>query len=276
MQLYNDNYKVYDRNHRLEIALISTIGERNEQQDCAGYEFIRDEGLAVVCDGMGGMECGRQAAAVGVETMLEAYKGIFAQVYDRTDADTVNPHTFLVKTAEDADSLVAGLIDSEGHKGTAGSTMVAVLISGQKLYWISVGDSRIYFYRNREMVRVTTDHTYQAVLDEQLSSGKISREEYESELYRGKALVSYLGVNGMQLIDANDIAFGLEKNDRLLLLTDGFYRLVSDEELRECLENNIDINDAAMAIEQLAMSRESASPKDNRTMALLEIKQMDF
>jgi len=107
-----------------------------------------------------------------------------------------------------------------------------------------------------------------------LETGQISEEKYRSESEeRGEALVSFLGVGGLEVIDRNEIPFELEKNDKILLASDGLYKIISEEEISKILENFSNLNDALGALE-LRAAREAKKnniTRDNMTMALIKI-----
>ncbi len=79
-------------------------------------------------------------------------------------------------------------------KLNAGSTLVAVMLdSSRNLYWNSVGDSRLYLFRDGDFAQITQDHNYTTVLLEKLNAGMIDREEFNSENLKGEALISFFG-----------------------------------------------------------------------------------
>ena len=75
----------------------------------------------------------------------------------------------------------------------SGSTVVAVLIKGASMHFISVGDSRIYLCRGKTLTQLNREHTYASDLDEKAAKGEISLEEAMSDPQR-KALTSYIGM----------------------------------------------------------------------------------
>ena len=71
--LYNSEQQlITDENPSFCFAALSVIGDRDEQQDSFGYSFGKEEGMIVVCDGMGGLEGGKIAGKLAVETFLDA------------------------------------------------------------------------------------------------------------------------------------------------------------------------------------------------------------
>ena len=58
------------------IARYSIVGDREYQQDLCAYAENGGLLLAVLCDGMGGMEGGEKAAEAGVSTMLGLFQSM--------------------------------------------------------------------------------------------------------------------------------------------------------------------------------------------------------
>ena len=265
MQNHKDNFQIYDENSLFEIAVTSVIGEREEQQDSFGYEIKPDEGIVVICDGMGGHNGGKLASSIAVDMLIRKYSEVYP---------IHNVHSVLIDTIEEADRRIASLADESGNYLQAGSTVVIAFIRGKTLHWISVGDSRIYLYRNGELVQATEDHVYQTILDKKKDQGLIDELEYQSKSLQGEALISFLGVNGLPKIDTNDNPFTLIKDDKILLMSDGLYKLVSNDEIGRILSNFTNIEDALNALELKAqkVSKTSKISRDNMTVALIKIK----
>lgn len=265
MVFEKDNYSFYGENEFFELAVFSSIGGRTDQQDSAGYEFTQNGGIVTVCDGMGGHDGGKLASSHAVSRVLELYLS--------KDADT-KIYEFLLDSAERIDSEIAAITYPDGTKMQAGSTIVCAVIEDKHFHWLSVGDSRIYLSRGEEFVKITTDHNYLTRLDQYLSCGQITKEKYEAELHKSDALVSFLGVSGISMIDCNEMPFILNTNDKIILATDGLYKLISDDQIKSLTENFSNISDAVQALE-LKVRRIAAQKKigrDNMTAVIIKIK----
>ncbi len=265
MKICNDNYSCFDENDFFQVALLSVLGDREEQQDSAGFELKQTEGVVCVCDGMGGHEGGKMVSNLAVDCLLTSY----LDAYPCDDA-----HNLLVEAAKKANTDIMSLKHDDGSKMQAGTTTVSAIIKKDKLYWVSVGDSRLYLFRNNESVRATVDHNYRLALDEAFNAGIINEDKYNQELHRGEALISFLGVGKLNLIDSNEKPVSLLKNDKLLLMSDGLYKLLSDEEIGKIVFNFANISEAIQALEIKAKKKAKSSniQRDNMTIALIKIK----
>ena len=151
----------------------------------------------------------------------------------------------------------------------AGTTLASVAISGNRLYWLSVGDSRIYIFRRNEMVQVTNDHNYFYRLNQQLADGLISRSKYHEEAGNGEALISFIGMGGILLMDLNEAGFSLQAGDTVLLCTDGLYRSVPDDEMLKIVVSSSTAEEAIRCLKKTIADK--AYPwQDNYTCILIK------
>lgn len=261
---YQDNYVLYETNEYLEISLYSTIGHRSEQQDRVGYELKDNGGLIVLCDGMGGHEGGSLASNIAVEDFIQAYQGYTGDE---------NPQQFLLQMVDLLDRKISSLKKPDCTKMRAGSTLSAILLEQNKLSWVSVGDSRIYISRKDEFVQVTRDHHYKMLLDEKKEQGLISETEYNSEISKGNVLISFLGVNGLPYVEYNSAPLEVLSGDIIVLISDGIYKLLSDEEIQEQLKIGFSLENILKNIHMLTKQKSMANniKQDNISIALIKI-----
>lgn len=248
---------------RYDLAIASGIGQRDSQQDAAYLAATDDDLVAVVCDGMGGIEGGQLASMTAVEAFVEYY-----QVYSQQcNAD----FSWMHSAAAAVDDIVYGLSDSSGKRIGAGTTLICAAVHDDSLYWLSVGDSRIYILRNDEIAQVTNDHNYFLRLNQQRAEGSISQEKYHQEARSGEALISFIGMGGLTLVDLTDEGFHLYPGDVVLLCTDGLYRTVKEDEIKTIVCESTTMREASDYLEQLIAHRELAY-QDNYTFILIKMK----
>ena len=260
-----DAQRVADGNKSFELRIVTVPGDRPEQQDSFGYQLHTNEGLVILCDGMGGLSGGSRASDLAVTRILDTYD----QRYPSYD-----PETLLKEAVVMADADVAALKGADGRALGAGSTCVAVIIKERKLFWNSVGDSRAYLFRNGEFEQFTLDHTYDTVLKEQINAGEITEKEYEGELKNAEKLVSYLGLGNLDLMDYNSTPLALKENDRILIVTDGLYKLLDKDEIGRIMDNFADPGELADVLEARAKAkaRREMYKRDNTTIIVIQIK----
>lgn len=238
------------------------IGSRKTQEDSFGYsnisnaEEIAQRGVfAVLADGMGGLSHGKQISDYVVTAMLN--------MFQKLDYALPIPMQ-LEKIIEQINNEVSNQF-SEGGKSVAGSTVVAALFFKTKLYWVSVGDSRIYLLRDGFLYQMNEDHDY---LNQLL--GDCIRENIDlSDVLcdpQKDSLTSYIGNEKLPLIDANQKGFSLQKGDQIILCSDGVYNGITNAEMIECLKE--DPQAAAEKIIRNVVHRKISS-QDNSTVMII-------
>lgn len=208
------------------------IGKREEQQDSFGIsdifnrEEVSSKGIfAVLADGMGGLNNGGESSRRVVSLMLDAFS------QDNLDQNISDDLEAIVHRVN---SSIYSEFNHDNEEGMTGSTVIAVLIRENLLYWISVGDSRIYLFRNNSLTQLNREHNYGAKLDENARMGFISTEEAMQDPNRA-ALTSYIGVAELNEIDRNTEPLQLQSGDRILMCSDGLFSALSDDEIAQVL-----------------------------------------
>ncbi|SRR5579875_2153434 len=209
------------------------IGARHSQQDSFGFadpddrEFIAHGGfLAVVCDGMGGMEYGDAASRTAVRAFLDAYQR-------KTPAESI-PDA-LERSVRDANSQVVGLAHSLGMSEGIGTTLIAVAMHGRSLYYISVGDSGIFLCSRGQVRMLNSPHIFANVLDAAVARGSLSREDADHHPER-ESLTSFIGAEKLEEIDRNVDPLPLEPGDTVLLASDGMFKTLNAQEIQASLQ----------------------------------------
>lgn len=258
---YEDEYQAYDSNEIFEITILSLKGNRIVQEDRVGYTMKSREGIVVLCDGMGGHHGGQLASQTAVEGFIRAYN-----TYD----ESVTIQEYLLATMDGLDRTIHSIKRTDGTPMQAGTTITAIYIQENRLFWVSAGDSRLYAIRNREMVQITKDHTYRMLLDIRKRKGEISQEEYKTEIKRGQMLISFLGVGGLPYVENNKTPFMLQGDDLLVLMSDGIYKLLEPKEMEELFQSGR-ITEIVSGI-QAKVAASTGKNIDNLTIAIVKVK----
>jgi protein phosphatase len=241
------------------------IGTRQEQQDAFGFAGFDERGqardqavLAVVADGMGGLSGGRAASQGAVSAFLAAW--------NVRPAQQSVPETLLV-AIEAANRAVHQLACTTAGEGEVGTTLVAVVITGNQLYWIAAGDSRIYWYRAADgsLTPCNEEHKLALQLWRQAPDSGMSADEIDH--YPGHDhLISFLGLAAIPEIDRNLRPLSLQPGDWLLLCSDGVDGTLTLEDLSANLAG--DPQRAAEGIIALVQAQ-NRPHQDNATVAIL-------
>lgn len=222
--------------------------------------------LGVVCDGMGGMADGGKASQTAIQMMVQG----FVQI---EKASSVNIPGFFRQGIQAIDKTIYNF-PKENGKGS-GTTMVAVIAEDNKLYWASVGDSRIYIIRGGSMKQVTRDHNYWLRLQEMVAAGQMSQEEAMGKRQK-EALISFLGIGNVSLMDINTQPFEMQTGDTVMLCSDGITKTLPDEQIKKIITADIvSLEEKAKTLVRAAITNNTHS-QDNTSVALLQYRDMEI
>ena len=246
----------------IEVSVQSDIGcLRQNNEDSFGYwepeddqQFLRKGRLAVVADGMGGYEGGQEASRLAVETLMAVYR----------DFGGDDSQAALIEALQAAHEQIRQYSFSHPELRGMGTTCTAAAIVQDALYYVHVGDTRLYLIRDGQITRVTRDHSYVGRLVE---SGMISREEAETHPQRN-ILTAALGTNPDLIMDSPGRPEPLRPEDVLLICSDGLWGQVRDSEILDAVENKSAEQAGRKLIE---LARERGGP-DNITIEILRLR----
>ena len=222
--------------------------------------------LAMVCDGMGGMADGGRASHTAIQMMVQG----FQKVEKMPDLDIPR---FFQQGIYAIDRTIAEFPKEDG-KGS-GTTMVACIAEDNRLYWASVGDSRIYIIRGTQIQQVTRDHNYKLRLDEMVAAGQISEEEAAAARHK-EALISFLGMGNVSLMDINTVPFEMQFGDVIMLCSDGITKTLPDAQIRQIITADaVKPEQKAEALIEAAIHANTHS-QDNTSVVLLCYQEKDI
>ncbi len=242
------------------------IGKRKSQQDAFAFSDLNDTDhsqkvgvLAVLADGMGGLEFGFEASQTAVKTIGDVY---LSEVFERSIDEALD------EALQKADDMVCRLATDRDQSGNVGTTVVLAVIHDEFLYWRSVGDSRLYLFRGYGLYPVTRDHDYGEILDDQADDGVISSERAALDPER-RALTSFIGQGSFQEVDKSYQPLRLREGDRILLCSDGVYNTLSLQEILGILRQIENPHEACEAMVDL-IERKDQPHQDNATVMILD------
>lgn len=245
-------------------AVCSAAGSRSNQEDAAGVINGRDFAYGIVCDGMGGM--GNGALASGF--CLKELKSIF-QALCFGPASGILPQ--LEHFIRQVDQQIAGLQNDHGEYLRCGTTLVCAVLREARLYYASVGDSRLYLVRSGSIVQLTKEHTLQQTLLHQVAQGELTYEQAMEHPHR-EALTSYVGMGGLRELDRPEVPISLALEDMLLLCSDGLYRALPDAEILSVFSRAREPQEVAQGL--IAAALEKRLPhQDNLTAVVMQFTE---
>jgi PPM family protein phosphatase len=246
----------------IEVSNQTDIGcVRQNNEDSFGYwepeddqQFLRKGRLAVVADGMGGYEGGQEASRLAVETLVAVYR----------DFPGNDPQQALVEALQTAHEHIRQYSIEHPELRGMGTTCTAAAIVQDALYYVHVGDTRLYLIRDGHMTRVTRDHSYVGRLVE---AGMISPEQAETHPQRN-ILTAALGTNPDLIMDSPLHPEPLRPDDVLVICSDGLWGQMHDAEILALIENK---SAQQAGRELIELARERGGP-DNITVEILRLR----
>ncbi|MCX7781625.1 MAG: Stp1/IreP family PP2C-type Ser/Thr phosphatase [Negativicutes bacterium] len=207
--------------------------------------------LYAVADGMGGHEAGEIASSLAVSTLHE---------YIGKNSGVAEPQKMLRDAIYQANRIIFEMSQQRPECSGMGTTITAVLIEDNTVFWGHVGDSRLYLLREGSLQQLTQDHS---LVWELMQHGSITPDEAHTHPHRN-ILTRAVGTADMLQIDCGCVK--CRAGDQLLLATDGLTSMLTDLEIRDILLANMDI---ALTVDKLVERANAAGGLDNITVVLL-------
>lgn len=244
---------------KLEVANLQHQGMREYQEDAFGMTNVQDEEkgvLAILADGMGGMAGGKEASNTAVTAAIEGFQSL---------EEIRNPAEMLVELANRVNERVSHIPELLHNDG--GTTLILCYIKDYDLYYLSVGDSRICLIRNGEVIKLNKEHVLGVSLDEMVKRGELAYEEAMSNPMR-KMLTSFIGAEEIPKIDYGKNPIPIQPNDIILLMSDGVFGTLSDQEIVEILRES-DLTMSARVMEHRILAKKKKH-QDNFTAIIIQ------
>lgn len=243
------------------IATHSDVGmRRKENQDASGVLWLRRGCLALVCDGMGGFQGGEVASRMTVASILQYFKQNVLPKPGRL-------RRFLAKSISWSNRQVWDYAQSHPPLQRMGTTVVAVLCYKKKAYISHVGDSRVYLMRDDKLIQLTKDHS---MVQKLLDAGEIT-EDSVAEHPRSNVISRVVGQYKTVDVESLKAPLQLIPGDRLLLCSDGLYRMVDEIDILYQLRDD---NSPDTICQNLVDMANRAGGRDNITAQLVECREV--
>ena len=237
-----------------DIAWGQIQGQRDSQQDRADcLSWPNGYHLLLLGDGLGGHVAGDIASATVIKSFRDAFVG----------ASDPNPRERLLQALQTANIVLFDRIQEDPRLTGMGTTLVAVAVEEGSLYWVSVGDSPLWLFRDGEMRRLNENHSIGGILDQRAANGEITYQEAAESAGRSQLLEAVLGED-IKLVDAPTQPLKLQSGDMIVLASDGI-ETCSSKELRDLAANQLPAAELVNAILQ-AVEAHALPSQDNATL----------
>lgn len=218
------------KNYHGTYAYKTDIGRvRKTNEDRAIILMNSDnEVFLAVSDGMGGSEKGDVASKLTIDLLNASFKKKKKHRYLFSDK------RWITRTCKSINKKIYSMAEKvkkaekNSEKIGMGCTLVAVLISGERMMIANIGDSRAYMLKDGEIKQLTTDQTYVEYL---LKTGKITEEGAKTHPDR-HVLTNALGVYNSLSLSITDMPY---HGESILLCSDGLYNNLDSKEIANIL-----------------------------------------
>lgn len=237
----------------LRFAAGSHKGMIREGNEDSGYAGPR---LLAIADGMGGQAAGEVASSEVISTLV--------QLDDDVPGSDIL--TSLGSAVQRANDQLRVMVEEDPQLEGMGTTLTALLWTGQRLGLVHVGDSRAYLLRDGALTQITQDHTWvQRLVDE----GRITEEEAGTHPQRS-LLMRALGSGDH--VEPDLSIREVRAGDRYLICSDGLSGVVSHQTLEDTLASYQGPHETVQELIQLALR---GGGPDNITCIVADVLDVD-
>ena len=214
--------------------------------------------LYMVADGMGGHTKGEVASRVAVSTVTS----VIRQNLTACDNESMRQDEPVLKIMREAVFTANEEIYGYSRGEIMGTTLSSAHFLNGKVYTAHIGDSRIYRLRGGAMEKLTEDHTEAYAL---VQAGILAPEMAENHRL-SHVLTKALGASKSAEPDMS--TFTVRRGDLYLLSSDGLFRVMSPEEVREVLVKKIGPREKCNTLLTTALGR---GAPDNVSVIIVEV-----
>ena len=229
------------------------VRERNEDSVNI-VENASGEILMAVADGMGGHKDGEIASSIALNHIATRFKSI-SSVGNKEDA--IN---WIREIVKEANALIYKYVAEHKESAGMGTTMVLALLTKDFLLIGNIGDSSGYVIKNKNLHKVTVDHTLVNLL---VKSGELSEDDAKNHPKKN-VLMRALGASPDVEMDIFNVELGV---DGIFLCSDGLTNMLDDDTIMKVLNNNeMDIDEK---LDKLIFKANNRGGSDNISIAYL-------
>ena len=215
----------------MEFVAKSDVGLRrsNNEDSYFAKKYSDDVALYIVADGLGGYEGGEIASRLLTLKM--------SRYFEKHLNDNLKDEKFiseiLLNSLEKINNEIYKMEKTSQKYNGMGTTVVIVAVIYEKIYFLSVGDSRLYFIDDnmKRIKQVTEDDTYVNTL---LKTNAIEQKDVENHPQK-HVLTKAIGVFKEVNTKVNVLN---ENNGYLLLCTDGLTNMLDNKAILQILKLN--------------------------------------
>ena len=253
---------------RFDVASAICQGGRDYQEDAivTDFPFGADSGIVVLADGMGGHAAGDVASKIVV---TEVFSELKFQSANFSDFEKEIPQ-YLTAAAVNANAVVRQHVTQHPETRGMGATLVSAILVENRLFWMSIGDSPLYLFRNGHLQQLNEDHSMAPQIDFMVRSGQLDPVAGKNHPDRN-CLTSVILGDRVARSDCPATPFELQVGDIVLVSSDGLQYL-EDAQITRILHKHRRKKAADIAGYLLEAIEALADPdQDNCTFSVIKL-----
>lgn len=219
-------------------------------------------GFFILADGMGGHQAGEIAAREVVRQLCRIIQKKIAHYQQEHSLTEVKD--LLRKAIRHVNASIFLMSRQDQELRGMGTTLCCALVHHDNLIYAHVGDSRLYRYRNNELLQLTKDHS---LLRQLIDYGQIGERE-AAEFAHKNIITKAIGTEPK--VEPTIDILPLQTGDLFLLCSDGLSDLLSKDEIADVISNSPSLEETAQRL--IAEANEKGGP-DNITVLLVQMQE---
>lgn len=241
----------------MEAEFLTDRGQiRSHNEDAGGtYHNLAGQLLAIIADGMGGHQAGDVASQMAVSMIQDQWQ----QMEEMTSPEQCEK--WLAKTIAEMNTTIYNRSFEHEECEGMGTTVVIAISTEDYITVAHIGDSRCYIYNENGFSQMTEDHS---LVNELIRSGQISKDD---AMYHPRKNVVLKALGTEEKVTADIKSLSWEKNDKLLLCSDGLTDKVLDDELAELMQLDLHVKEIGKKMIDLANER---GGEDNISLIIID------
>lgn len=237
--------------HYSAAAVTDRGRKRPSNEDAFGFSV--EDGVYVVCDGMGGAAAGEIASTLAVDEILRL-------LTNRGNKNQTSTLTAAEKAISAANEAIYTRSQRNHRLSGMGTTMVVLATEERRVWVLNIGDSRCYRLREGRLEQLTEDHS---LVEEQVKLGRMTAHEALRSPLRN-VITRALGTQCEVTPDVFELE--AEAGDLFLLCSDGLTRELPDSVIQSLLARNASLEQLSA---RLVDAAKKAGGHDNITCVLV-------
>lgn len=201
-------------------SMLSKIGKRENNEDSIGMYQDENRYCFILADGLGGHGKGEVASRLAVDSAVERFV-----LQDKKE-------NFIDEAFACAQNVIIKKQGEDHLCMDMKTTLVILDIEENSVQWGHIGDSRLYFFKNKKLVQRTLDHSVPQML---ASVGEIREKDIRHHPDRNR-LLRVLGMEIDEQKHEKSAKKLREKGEAFLLCSDGFWELIEEKKMESCLK----------------------------------------